>query len=83
MSISTPCVKCHAFYRADTATEPCQFLAATGLNWSGRSGTLWRGVDHVLNESARRWMLALTALAAFGATVGQEWHGHQPRRVKD
>jgi hypothetical protein len=44
---------------------------------------LWRGVEHVLNESARRWMLALTALAAFGATVGQKWHGHQPRRVKD
>jgi hypothetical protein len=36
---------------------------------------LWRDVEHVPNGSARRWMLALTALAAFGATVGQEWHG--------
>jgi hypothetical protein len=39
---------------------------------------LWRGVGDVIDGPSRRWMLALTALVAYYAAAGQEWHSHQP-----
>jgi hypothetical protein len=43
-----------------------------------RSVPLWRDAADVIDGPSRRWMLALTALVAFCAAVGQEWHSHQP-----
>jgi hypothetical protein len=48
-----------------------------------RTVPLWRRVDPVLDEPARRWVLALTALVLFCVAVGHDWHDHQPGRRSD
>jgi len=49
-----------------------------------RGGTpLWRSIVSDIDEPARRWMLALTALALFCIAVGYEWHDHRPGRGND
>jgi hypothetical protein len=67
----------------DTATALYRFLAATGLNRSGRSATPWSGVGHVLNELARRWVLALTAPTAVCMAVARSDTATSPGGVKD
>jgi len=50
----------------------------------GRGGTpLWRGVPSLIDGPVRDWMLALTALVLYCASVGEEWHDHRPGRRTD
>jgi len=44
---------------------------------------LWRKVSSSIDAPVRAWMLALTALVLYCASVGEEWHEHRPGRRTD